>query len=192
MRMPDYKLDIPSDSAELERRLVALFPEAAENCQRFVTEIRLVRAGLRYLSPPIQPIKLLKHLGEVYCALQYLNRTFQTAFDKTTGWKLAEDRKSITITDKIGIGKLKLKGTRDLNFYQPDQIKRVRLVKRADGYCVQFCISVDRAEVISPTKSTIGLDMGLNHFYTDSNGEQVENPRSLSWRDFTGCGSNCN
>jgi putative transposase len=96
---------------------------------------------------------------------------------KTTGWKLAEDRKSITITDKIGIGKLKLKGTRDLNFYQPDQIKRVRLVKRADGYYVQFCISVDRSEVISPTKSTIGLDMGLNHFYTDSNGEQIENPR---------------
>jgi putative transposase len=96
---------------------------------------------------------------------------------KTTGWKLAEDRKSIVITDKIGIGKLKLKGTRDLNFYQPDQIKRVRLVKRADGYYVQFCISVDREEVILPTKSTIGLDMGLNHFYTDSNGEQVENPR---------------
>jgi putative transposase len=96
---------------------------------------------------------------------------------KTTGWKLAEDRKSIVITDKIGIGKLKLKGTRDLNFYQPDQIKRVRLVKRADGYYVQFCISVDREEVILPTKDTIGLDMGLNHFYTDSNGEQVENPR---------------
>ena len=96
---------------------------------------------------------------------------------KTTGWKLAFDRKSITITDKIGIGKLKLKGTRDLNFYQPDQIKRVRLVKRADGCYVQFCISVDREEVILPTKSMIGLDMGLNHFYTDSNGEQVENPR---------------
>ena len=96
---------------------------------------------------------------------------------KTTGWKLAEDRKSITITDKIGIGKLKLKGARDLNFYQPDQIKRVRLVKRADGFYVQFCISVDREEVISPTKNTIGLDMGLNHFYTDSNGKQVKNPR---------------
>ena len=96
---------------------------------------------------------------------------------KTTGWKLAEDRKSIAITDKIGICKLKLKGTRDLNFYQPNQIKRVRLVKRADGYYVQFCISVDREETILPTKSTIGLDMGLNHFYTDSNGEQVENPR---------------
>jgi putative transposase len=96
---------------------------------------------------------------------------------KTTGWKLAADRKSIVITDKIGIGLLKIKGTRDLNFYQPDQIKRVRLVKRVDGYYVQFCISVEREEVILPTKSTIGLDMGLNHFYTDSNGEQIENPR---------------
>jgi putative transposase len=44
---------------------------------------------------------------------------------KTTGYKLAEDRKSITFTDKNGIGRLKLKGTRDLHFYQPDQIKRV-------------------------------------------------------------------
>ncbi len=96
---------------------------------------------------------------------------------KTSGWKLADDRKSITFTDKNGIGRLRMKGTRDLNFYQPDQIKRVRLVKRADGYYAQFCISADREEVISPTKSTIGLDMGLNHFYTDSNGEQVENPR---------------
>ncbi len=48
---------------------------------------------------------------------------------KTSGWRLADDRKSITLTDKNDIGKLKLKGTRDLHFYQPDQIKRVRLVK---------------------------------------------------------------
>jgi putative transposase len=96
---------------------------------------------------------------------------------KTTGWKLADDRKSITFTDKKGIGRLKMKGTRDLNFYQPDQIKRVRLVKRADGYYVQFCIQVDREEVIEPTHRTIGLDVGLESFYTDSLGVKVENPR---------------
>ena len=38
---------------------------------------------------------------------------------KSTGWKLAQERKSITFTDKKGIGKLKLKGTRNLHFYQP-------------------------------------------------------------------------
>ena len=42
---------------------------------------------------------------------------------KTTGWKLADDRKTIVFSDKCGIGTLKLKGTRDLHFYQPEQIK---------------------------------------------------------------------
>lgn len=96
---------------------------------------------------------------------------------KTDGWKLAGDRKSITFRDGIGIGKLKMKGTRDLNFYQPDQIKRVRLIRRADGYYIQFCIAVDREEKLAPTGNTIGLDVGLNHFYTDSNGVQIDNPR---------------
>jgi putative transposase len=96
---------------------------------------------------------------------------------KTTGWALSEDRKSITFTDKKEIGRLKLKGTRDLHFYQIDQIKRVRLVKKADGYYVQLCVSADRKENLSPTGKTIGLDVGLKSFYTDSNGEEIENPR---------------
>lgn len=96
---------------------------------------------------------------------------------KTSGWKLAEERKSITFTDKKNIGRLKLKGTRDLNFYQPDQIKRVRLIRRADGVYVQFCVSVDRTESVEPSGSAIGLDVGLNDFYTDSNNQTVENPR---------------
>jgi putative transposase len=50
------------------------------------------------------------------------------------------------------------------------------LVKRADGYYVQFCISVDRTEVLPATGNTIGLDVGLKSFYTDSNGLEVENP----------------
>ena len=98
---------------------------------------------------------------------------------KTSGWKLADDRKSITFSDKNEIGRLKLKGTRDLHFYQLDQIKRVRLVKRADGMYVQFCVQVDRTEQIEPSGTAVGLDVGLKEFYTDSNGEMVENPRFL-------------
>ncbi len=98
---------------------------------------------------------------------------------KSTGWKLADDRKSIKLTDKKGIGKLKLKGTRDLHFYQISQIKRVRLVKRASGVYVQFCIDVNRSENIEPSGNTIGLDVGFKEYYTDSNGITVENPRFL-------------
>lgn len=98
---------------------------------------------------------------------------------KTSGWQLASDRKSITFSDKKGIGRLKLKGTRDLNFYQISQIKRVRLVKRADGIYVQFCIDFNRTENTKPTGNTIGLDVGLKEYYTDSNGLMVGNPKFL-------------
>ncbi|MBD2415496.1 transposase [Nostoc calcicola FACHB-389] len=98
---------------------------------------------------------------------------------KTTGWKLSDDRKYLTLTDGFEIGRLKLVGTYDLHFYQIKDIKRVRLVKRADGYYAQFCIAVDREIKVEPSKKVIGLDVGLTHFYTDSNGDKAENPRFL-------------
>jgi len=96
---------------------------------------------------------------------------------KTSGWKLSENRKKITFTDGNNIGTVKLKGTRDLNWYDLKQIKRVRIVKRADGYYCQFLIDADNREKVEPSYSEIGLDVGLNHFYTDDKGNQIDNPR---------------
>ncbi|NEO44881.1 MAG: transposase [Moorea sp. SIO4A3] len=96
---------------------------------------------------------------------------------KQSGWKLSPDKKSITFSDKKGIGKLKLKGTWDLWRFDKKQIKRVRIVKRADGYYVQFCISVDVKEQLDPSHATVGLDVGLKEFYTDSRGNAEPNPR---------------
>lgn len=96
---------------------------------------------------------------------------------KTSGWLLSENRKQIIFTDKKGIGQLKLKGTWDLNFYQLEQIKRVRIVRRADGYYCQFVIRVETREELPPTGKTVGLDVGLTDFYTDSNGKTEANPR---------------
>ncbi|MGL4883802.1 MAG: RNA-guided endonuclease InsQ/TnpB family protein, partial [Waterburya sp.] len=86
---------------------------------------------------------------------------------KTTGWKLSEDRRYITFSDGFGAGTFKMWGTRDLHFYQDTQIKRVRVVRRADGYYVQFCLDQERIEKREPTFKTIGLDVGLTDFYTD-------------------------
>ncbi|MEQ9550358.1 MAG: transposase [Coleofasciculus sp. G3-WIS-01] len=98
---------------------------------------------------------------------------------KTSGWKLSETRDSITFTDGFQAGEFKLYGTRDLNYYQLEQIKRVRVVRRADGYYAQFCIDHDRTQKKIPTGNTVGLDVGLNHLYTDSRGVKVDNPRFL-------------
>ncbi|MFB2918710.1 MULTISPECIES: RNA-guided endonuclease InsQ/TnpB family protein [Aerosakkonema] len=96
---------------------------------------------------------------------------------KTSGWKLSVTRKEIYFTDKTGIGKLKLMGTWDLNFYQLEQIKRVRLVRRADGYYIQFLMKVENKVDLQPTGKAIGLDVGIKEFYTDSNGNTEPNPR---------------
>ncbi len=96
---------------------------------------------------------------------------------KTSGWKLSENRKQITFIDKKGIGRLKLKGRWDLNFYSLEQIKRVRLVRRADGYYVQFLVNAENKVDIELTGKMIGLDVGLKEFYTDSNGHAEPNPR---------------
>ncbi|MGB7709936.1 MAG: transposase [Microcoleus sp.] len=57
--------------------------------------------------------------------------------------------------------------------------QRIRVVRRADGYYAQFCIDVERTEEYIPTGKVIGIDVGLNHFYTDSDGDTVPNPRHL-------------
>lgn len=98
---------------------------------------------------------------------------------KHSGWKLSALDKRITFTDGFGIGTLKLRGTYDLALYPVDLIKRVRLVRKADGYYVQFAVNVERSEDRPPTGKAIGLDVGLESFYTDSEGVKAENPRFL-------------
>ncbi len=96
---------------------------------------------------------------------------------KQSGWKLSPDKKSIIFTDKKGIGKLKLKGTWDLWRFEKSKIKRVRIVRRADGYYIQFCVAVDIKEELELTGNKVGLDVGIKDFYTDSDGNTEPNPR---------------
>ena len=70
-------------------------------------------------------------------------------------------------------------GTRDLNFFSRDKLKRVRLVKRADGYYCQFSIDINRRVSHELQNKISGIDLNLENFYTDSHGEVVENPRFL-------------
>jgi putative transposase len=99
---------------------------------------------------------------------------------KISGWKLSENRKYIEFIDKKGIGRLKLIGSRDLNYFQPEQIKRVRIVRRADGYYVQFSINLDPRDTVpkmEPSHRAVGLDLGIKYFLALSNGNIQPNPQ---------------
>jgi putative transposase len=75
---------------------------------------------------------------------------------------------------------LKLIGKRDLLFYQLNQIKRVRIVRRADGYYVQFSVELDIRDTVKPlipSQQAVGIDLGLKYFLADSKGNIEHNPR---------------
>jgi IS605 OrfB family transposase len=96
---------------------------------------------------------------------------------KTSGWRLEPDGKRLTFTDGMGIGTMRLVGTRAIETFPVGQIKRVRLVKRADGYYCQFAVAAERQVTHVPTGCTVGIDMGIATFLTDSDGDAVANPR---------------
>ncbi|MBG1265436.1 RNA-guided endonuclease InsQ/TnpB family protein [Nostoc sp. WHI] len=109
-----------------------------------------------------------------YPRFQHDNRSVEY---KTSGWKLNPTKRRITITDKKGIGELKLLGKWDIQTYLVKSIKRVRLVRRADGYYCQFCIDAEVKDIQPVTGNEIGLDVGIESFYTDSNGHLEANPK---------------
>ncbi len=111
-----------------------------------------------------------------YPKFQHDNRSVEY---KQTGWKLESDGRHITFTDGCGIGRVRMIGSRDLESCPLPQIRRVRIVKRADGYYVQFGVHAYREVEHVPTGKHIGIDMGLNAYYTDSEGNTVDNPRYL-------------
>ena len=98
---------------------------------------------------------------------------------KISGWSLHPTKRRITFIDKKGIGEVKLLGKGDIHTYSVKSIKRVRIVKRADGFYVQFCLAIEVQSEPRIADGEMGLDVGLEYFYSDSNGYHEPNPRFL-------------
>jgi putative transposase len=98
---------------------------------------------------------------------------------KTSGWRLEPDGKRLTFTDAMGIGTVRLIGTRkqQIDTFPLAQIKRVRLLSRADGSSVQFAVQAERQIAHEATCKQVGIEVGLKAFYTESDGQTVANPR---------------
>jgi all-trans-retinol 13,14-reductase len=82
MRMPNFSLEIPSESQALILRLSNLFPDHTSQISAFVAEVQKVREGLEKLSPPRKLLPIVQDFGSVFSALQYLQSTLQDVFDK--------------------------------------------------------------------------------------------------------------
>jgi putative transposase len=111
-----------------------------------------------------------------YPQFQHDNRSVEY---KTTGWKIEPDGKHITFTDGCNTGCMRLVGNKkqSIETFPVKQIKRVRIVKRADGYYCQFAVEAHRRVDHASTNQARGIDVGLKSYYTASDGKTVANPR---------------
>ena len=111
-----------------------------------------------------------------YPRFQHDNRSVEY---KVQGWKLEPDGNHIRFLDGCGIGRLRLIGNKkqQVEAFPTNQIKRVRIVRRADGYYCQFGVEAQRQVVHEPSGEPVGIDLGLCSYYTASSGKTLSNPR---------------
>jgi putative transposase len=176
-----YWMDAPKD-AKINRFALNKYSTELRNEFAFVKDLNSMAVqaaaerGWLAISRFYNNCKAKKSGSKGFPRFQKDNRSVEY---KTSGWSLNPTKRRIAITDKKGIGELKLLGKWDIHQYPVKLIKRVRLVRRADGYYCQFAIDVECIDIQPPTGQEIGLDVGLESFYTDSNGHQEPNPKFL-------------
>ena len=176
-----YWMDAPKD-AKINRFALNKYSTELRNEFSFVKDLNSMAVqaaaerGWLAISRFSDNCKAKKSGKKGFPRFQKYNRSVEY---KTSGWALNKSKRRITITDKKGIGELKLLGKWDIHEYPVKSIKRVRLVRRADGYYCQLAVDVECIDIQSPFGQEIGLDVGLESFYTDSNGHQEPNPKFL-------------
>lgn len=71
------------------------------------------------------------------------------------------------------IGDVKIRKHREIE----GEVKRLTIKRNSLGKWFAFFVVEIEPEPLEPTSEVVGIDLGLKHFATLSNGEQVENPR---------------
>lgn len=105
-------------------------------------------------------------------------KTSKPKWAKKKNWNSIEFKQSavkyveneITISK---IGKIKIFKSRDVQ----GNIKLARVVKRVDGWYLQIITDYTRPK--SDNQAEVGIDLGIKHFVTTSDGEYIDNPRPL-------------
>ena len=127
-------------------------------------------------------------------ALRNLDRAFQNFFDKRARYPRFKSKHShaqsyrtrnqsngVRIVGKRiklpKIGLVRIKQSREFS----GRILSATVSRTASGkYFVSLCVEQDKAKLLRPNAGgQIGIDVGIREFYTDSNGNTVENPEAV-------------
>jgi len=157
---------------ELKRKLPFLKEEYSElkgvYSQVLQNEVYRLFWNLKSLSQ-------LKKNGKKVGRLRFKGKGwFKTFTYPQSGFKIVETRKRLNILHLAKIGNIPIRTHRKIE----GKIKTLTIKKKASGKWFA-CFSVEKSPQIEnkEIQKAIGIDMGIKHFLTDSEGRQIENPK---------------
>ncbi|MEM3809481.1 MAG: transposase, partial [Thermoproteota archaeon] len=162
---------IPS-RIELQAQLPKLKREKPELCNVYSKVLQMV---LYQLYSNLKALSKMKKNRKKVGRLRFKSKGwFKTFVYNQSGFKLAKTGKRLDLLHLSKIGDIPIRVHRPIE----GRIKQV-IVKRHNSGKWFACVFVEKEVnvVQREPKNVVGLDVGVKHFLTDSDGRQIENPR---------------
>ncbi|MGC8936043.1 MAG: RNA-guided endonuclease InsQ/TnpB family protein, partial [Candidatus Methanomethylicaceae archaeon] len=165
------KSEIPS-RLELQAQLPKLKKERPELNNVYSKVLQMV---LYQLYSNLKALSRLKRNGKKVGRLRFKGKgLYKTLTYNQSGFKLIKTGKRLDIIRLSKIGDIPIRVHRAVE----GKIKQVIIKRHNSGkWFACLCVEKEVNLVQRERKKAVGIDMGIKHFLTDSDGRQVENPR---------------
>ncbi len=87
------------------------------------------------------------------------------------GFRMAGRRLKVS-----GVGRIAVRGHRDIGGFVPCDIKTLRITHKAGRWYACFSVEMPEPSKLPKTEQMVGLDVGISALATTSDGDQIENP----------------
>lgn len=138
---------------------------------------KVLQMVLYQLYSNLRALSALKKNGRKVGKLRFKGRGwFKTFTYNQSGFKIIKTGKRLDRLHLSKIGDIPIRVHREIK----DKIKQI-VIKRHNSGKWYACICVENKQEVKekPIQRAVGLDMGITHFITDSDGRQIENPHYL-------------
>lgn len=161
---------IPS-RLELQAQLPKLRRERPELNKVYARVLHMV---LYQLYSNVRALSQLKKSGKKVGRLRYKGKWFKTFCYNQSGFKIIRTNKRLELLHLSKVGTIAIRLHREIR----GKIKQVIIKRHNSGrWFACICIEDDTEMESRQIRRFIGLDMGIKHFLTDSEGRQIENPK---------------
>jgi len=169
--LAQWKDKIPS-RLELQAQLPKLKREKPELNKVYSKVLQMV---LYQLYSNLKALSQLKKNGKKVGRLRFKGKGwFKTFCYNQSSFKIIKTGKRLDLLRLSKIGDIPIRVHREVE----GEIKQV-VIKRHNSGKWFACVSIEKKISITQRKTSraVGLDFGIRHFLTDSEGRQIENPR---------------